>query len=172
MMILTGNQDFQMFSTGDDNYQIISSGNKNYTEFKYAPPDFGVGVYHDKETGIDTYYHLLELDKIVGFIKKEFEPYDRFVNPESGDYGRVNHTVIELDFKVYNKESEPWLRQELNTTKHYYINSENDPKINEIIQGLKDYGFVMSEGTVEECYYNYLGINMFGKFAWELYERK
>ena len=172
MMILTGNQDFQMFSTGDDNYQIISSGNKNYTEFKYAPPDFGVGVYHDKETGIDTYYHLLELDKIVGFIKKEFEPYDRFVNPESGDYGRVNHTVIELDFKVYNKESKPWLRQELNTTKHYYINSENEPKINEIIQGLKDYGFVMSEGTVEECYYNYLGINMFGKFAWELYERK
>ena len=155
MMILTGNQDNQMISTGEDN---------KYTEFKYAPPDFGVGVYHDKETGIDTYYHLLELDKIVGFIKKEFEPYDRFVNPESGDYGRVNHTVIELDFKVYNKE--------LNTTKHYYINSENEPKINEIIQGLKDYGFVMSEGTVEECYYNYLGINMFGKFAWELYERK
>jgi hypothetical protein len=43
---------------------------------------------------------------------------------------------------------------------------------NEIIQGLKDYGFVMSEGTVEECYYNYLGVNMFGKFIWELYERK
>ena len=154
MMISTGNQNNQMFSIGD----------KNYTEFKYAPPDFGVGVYHDKETGIDTYYHLLELDKIVGFIKKEFEPYDRFVNPESGDYGRVNHTVIELDFKVYNKE--------LNTTNNYYINSENEPKINEIIQGLKDYGFVMSEGTVEECYYNYLGINMFGKFAWELYEKK
>ena len=152
-----------MISTGNKSPKI-SSGDKNYTEFKYAPPDFGVGVYHDKETGIDTYYHLLELDKIVGFIKKEFEPYDRFVNPESGDYGRVNHTVIELDFKVYNKE--------LNTTKHYYINSENEPKINEIIQGLKDYGFVMSEGTVEECYYNYLGINMFGKFAWELYERK
>ena len=161
MMILTGKE-----------YQMISSGDKNYTEFKYAPPDFGVGVYHDKETGIDTYYHLLELDKIVGFIKKEFEPYDRFVNPESGDYGRVNHTVIELDFKVYNKESEPWLRQELNTTKHYYINSENEPKINEIIQGLKDYGFVMSEGSVEECYHNYLGVNMFGKFVWELYERK
>ena len=171
-MISTG-EEHQMLSTGKDNYQMtstgnkspkISSGDKNYTEFKYAPPDFGVGVYHDKETGIDTYYHLLELDKIVGFIKKEFEPYDRFVNPESGDYGRVNHTVIELDFKVYNKE--------LNTTKHYYINSENEPKINEIIQGLKDYGFVMSEGTVEECYYNYLGINMFGKFAWEKYERK
>ena len=161
-----------MISTGKDNYQMVSTGDKNYTEFKYAPPDFGVGVYHDKETGIDTYYHLLELDKIVGFIKKEFEPYDRFVNPESGDYGRVNHTVIELDFKVYNKESEPWLRQKLNTTKHYYINSENEPKINEIIQGLKDYGFVMSEGTVEECYYNYLGINMFGKFVWELYEKK
>ena len=154
-----------MILTGKDNYQMILTGNDNkYIEFKYAPSDFGVGVYHDKETGIDTYYHLLELDKIVGFIKKEFEPYDRFVNPESGDYGRVNHTVIELDFKVYNKE--------LNTTKHYYINSENEPKINEIIQGLKDYGFVMSEGTVEECYYNYLGINMFGKFAWELYERK
>ena len=162
-MISTG-EEHQMLSTGKDNYQMVSTGDKNYTEFKYAPSDFGVGVYHDKETGIDTYYHLLELDKIVGFIKKEFEPYDRFVNPESGDYGRVNHTVIELDFKVYNKE--------LNTTKHYYINSENEPKINEIIQGLKDYGFVMSEGTVEECYYNYLGINMFGKFAWELYERK
>ena len=40
---------------------MISTGDKNYTEFKYAPPDFGVGVYHDKETGIDTYYHLLEL---------------------------------------------------------------------------------------------------------------
>ena len=159
-----------MISTGNKSPKI-SSGDKNYTEFKYASPDFGVGVYHDKETGIDTYYHLLELDKIVGFIKKEFKPYDRFI-PESGDYGRVNHTVIELDFKVYNKESEPWLRQELNTTKHYYINSENEPKINEIIQGLKDYGFVMSEGTVEECYYNYLGINMFGKFTWELYERK
>ena len=162
-MISTG-EEHQMLSTGKDNYQMVSTGDKNYTEFKYAPSDFGVGVYHDKETGIDTYYHLLELDKIVGFIKKEFEPYDRFINPESGDYGRVNHTVIELDFKVYNKE--------LNTTKHYYINSENEPKINEIIQGLKDYGFVMSEGTVEECYYNYLGINMFGKFAWELYERK
>ena len=152
-----------MISTGKDNYQMISTGNDKHTEFKYAPPDFGVGVYHDKETGIDTYYHLLALDKIVGFIKNEFAPYDRFVNSESGDYGKVNHTVIELDFKVYNKE--------LNTTKHYYINSENEPKINEIIQGLKDYGFVMSEGTVEECYYNYLGINMFGKFAWELYER-
>ena len=162
MMILTG-KEYQMILTGNKSPKI-SSGDKNYTEFKYAPPDFGVGVYHDKETGIDTYYHLLELDKIIGFIKKEFEPYDRFVNPKSGDYGRVNHTVIELDFKVYNKE--------LNTTKHYYINSENEPKINEIIQGLKDYGFVMSEGTVEECYYNYLGINMFGKFAWELYERK
>ena len=163
MMILTGNDNYQIVSSGDKSPKI-SSGDKNYTEFKYAPPDFGVGVYHDKETGIDTYYHLLELDKIVGFIKKEFEPYNRFVNPKSGDYGRVNHTVIELDFKVYNKE--------LNTTKHYYINSENEPKINEIIQGLKDYGFVMSEGTVEECYYNYLGINMFGKFTWELYERK
>ena len=163
-----------MILTGKE-HQMISSGDKNYTEFKYAPPDFGVGVYHDKETGIDTYYHLLELDKIVGFIKKEFEPYDRFVNPESGDYGRVNHTVIELDFKVYNKESEPWLRQELNTTKHYYINSENEPKINEIIQGLKDYGFVMSESTIEEGYGNeYLseGNRVLGKYIYEKYERK
>ena len=152
-----------MISTGNKSPKI-SSGDKNYTEFKYAPPDFGVGVYHDKETGIDTYYHLLELDKIVGFIKKEFEPYDRFVNPESGDYGRVNHTVIELDFKVYNKE--------LNTTNNYYINSVDEPRLEEMIQGLKDYGFTMSEGTVEECYYNYLGINMFGKFVWELYEKK
>ena len=158
MMISTGNQDSQMFSTGEDN---------KYIEFKYAPSDFEIGVYHDKETGIDTYYHLLELDKIVGFIKKEFEPYDRFVNPESGDYGRVNHTVIELDFKVYNKE--------LNTTKHYYINSENEPKINEIIQGLKDYGFVMSEGRVEEGYGNeYLseGNRVLGKYIYEKYERK
>ena len=153
-----------MISTGDKSPKISTGEDNKYIEFKYAPSDFEIGVYHDKETKTDTYYHLLELDKIVGFIKKEFEPYDRFVNPESGDYGRVNHTVIELDFKVYNKE--------LNTTKHYYINSENEPKINEIIQGLKDYGFVMSEGSVEECYYNYLGINMFGKFAWELYEKK
>ena len=94
-MISTGNQDSQMFSTGKDN---------KYIEFKYAPSDFEIGVYHNKETKTDTYYHLLNLNKIVGFIKKEFEPYDRFVNPESGDYGRVNHTVIELDFKVYNKE--------------------------------------------------------------------
>ena len=132
-----------MFSTGKDN---------KYIEFKYAPSDFKIGVYHNKETKTDTYYHLLELDKIVGFIKKEFTPYNE------------NKTVIEVELKVYNKE--------LNTTNNYYINSENEPKINEIIQGLKDYGFVMSEGTVEECYYNYLGINMFGKFAWELYERK
>lgn len=153
---------------------MISTGNdkKDYTEFKYTPSDFKVGVYHDfkvgvyhnKEIGIDTYYHLLALDKIVSFVKKEFEPYDKVTYFENSDYGRINHSFIEVDFKVYNKK--------LNTTKHYYINSENEPKINEIIQGLKDYGFVMSEGTVEECYYNYLGINMFGKFAWEKYERK
>ena len=131
---------------------MILTGDKNYTEFKYAPPDFGVGVYHDKETGIDTYYHLLELDKIVGFIKKEFTPYNE------------NKTVIEVELKVYNKE--------LNTTNNYYINSVDEPRLEEMIQGLKDYGFTMSEGSVEECYYNYLGINMFGKFAWELYERK
>lgn len=148
-----------MISTGENNYQ-----NKNYTEFKYTIPDFGAGVYHDKETGMDTYYHLLELDKIVGFIKKEFKPYDRFVNSENGDYGRVNHTIIELDLKVYNKE--------LNTTNHYYINSENESRVDEIIQCLKDYGFTMSESSVEECYYNYLGVNMFGKFIWELYEKK
>lgn len=147
-----------MISTGNE------SLNKDYTEFKYVPSDITIGTYYDKEIGKYDYYNLLNLGNVVSVTKKEFEPYDRFVNPESGDYGRVNHTVIELDFKVYNKE--------LNTTKHYYINSENEPKINEIIQGLKDYGFVMSEGTVEECYYNYLGINMFGKFAWELYGRK
>ena len=142
-----------MISTGKNNYQMVSTGEDNkYIEFKYAPSDFEIGVYHDKETGIDTYYHLLELDKIVGFIKKEFLPYDK------------NQTLIEVELKVYNKE--------LNTTRHYYINSENEPKINEIIQGLKDYGFVMSEGTVEECYYNYLGINMFGKYICEKYEKK
>ena len=141
MMILTG-----------DKSPKISTGNDKYTEFKYAPPDFGLGVYHDKETGIDTYYHLLELDKIVGFIKKEFEPYNE------------NKTVIEVELKVYNKE--------LNTTNNYYINSVNEPRLEEMIQGLKDYGFTMSEGSVEECYYNYLGINMFGKFVWEKYERK
>ena len=158
-----------MISTGNE------SLNKDYTEFKYVPSDFKVGIYHNKEIGIDFYYHLLKLDKVVSFVKKEFEPYDRFVNPESGDYGRVNHTVIELDFKVYNKESEPWLRQELNTTKHYYINSENEPKINEIIQGLKDYGFVMSEGRVEEGYGNeYLseGNRVLGKYIYEKYEKK
>ena len=142
-----------MISTGDDNYQIVSSGEDNkYIEFKYAPSDFEIGVYHNKETGIDTYYHLLELDKIVGFIKKEFEPYNE------------NKTVIEVELKVYNKE--------LNTTNNYYINSVNEPRLEEMIQGLKDYGFAMSEGSVEECYYNYLGVNMFGKFVWELYERK
>lgn len=166
-----------MISTGDKSPKILTGENKenkkNYTEFKYTPSDFKVGVYyadfkvgvyHNKEIGIDTYYHLLELDKLVSFVKKEFEPYDKVTYFENSDYGRINHSFIELDFKVYNKK--------LNTTRHYYINSENEPKINEIIQGLKDYGFVMSEGTVEECYYNYLGINMFGKFIWEKYEKK
>lgn len=162
-----------MISTGDKSPKI-STGNdkKDYTEFKYTPSDFKVGVYHDfkvgvyhnKEIGIDTYYYLLALDKIVSFVKKEFEPYDKVTYFENSDYGRINHSFIEVDFKVYNKE--------LNTIRHYYINSESEPKINEIIQGLKDYGFVMSEGIVEECYYNYLGINMFGKFVWEKYERK
>ena len=142
-----------MISTGNDNYQKFSTGEDNkYIEFKYAPSDFEIGVYHNKETGIDTYYHLLELDKIVGFIKKEFEPYNE------------NKTVIEVELKVYNKE--------LNTTNNYYINSVNEPRLEEMIQGLKDYGFTMSEGSVEECYYNYLGVNMFGKFVWEMYERK
>lgn len=140
-----------MILTGDKSPKI-STGNDKYTEFKYAPPDFGVEVYHDKETGMDTYYHLLELDKIVGFIKKEFLPYDK------------NQTLIEVELKVYNKK--------LNATNNYYINSVDEPRLEEMIQSLKDYGFTMSEGTVEECYYNYLGVNMFGKFIWELYERK
>ena len=144
-----------MISTGDDN---------KYIEFKYAPSDFKIGVYHNKETKTDTYYHLLNLNKIISFIKKEFTPYDE------------NKTVIEVELKVYNKEynkeSEPWLRQELNITNNYYINSVDEPRLEEIIQVLKDYGFTMSEGLVEECYYNYLGVNMFGKFTWELYERK
>ena len=38
MMISTGNQDFQKFSTGKDNKHI---------EFKYAPSDFKIGVYHN-----------------------------------------------------------------------------------------------------------------------------
>ena len=38
-----------MISTGDDN---------KYIEFKYAPSDFEIGVYHDKETKTDTYYRL------------------------------------------------------------------------------------------------------------------
>ena len=143
MMILTGNQDNQKFSTGEDN---------KYIEFKYAPSDFKIGVYHNKETKTDTYYHLLNLNKIISFIKKEFLPYDK------------NQTLIEVELKVYNKE--------LNTTNNYYINSVNEPRLEEMIQGLKDYGFTMSEGSVEECYYNYLGVNMFGKFVWELYERK
>ena len=142
-MISTGNQDSQMFSTGEDN---------KYIEFKYAPSDFKIGVYHNKETKTDTYYHLLDLNKIISFIKKEFTPYDE------------NKTVIEVELKVYNKE--------LNTTNNYYINSVDEPRLEEMIQSLKDYGFTMSEGLVEECYYNYLGVNMFGKFIWELYEKK
>ena len=132
-----------MFSTGEDN---------KYIEFKYAPSDFKIGVYHNKETKTDTYYHLLDLNKIISFIKKEFTPYDE------------NKTVIEVELKVYNKE--------LNTTNNYYINSVDEPRLEEMIQSLKDYGFTMSEGLVEECYYNYLGVNMFGKFIWEKYERK
>ena len=150
-MISTGNQDNQMLSTGDEN---------KYIEFKYAPSDFEIGVYHNKETKTDTYYHLLNLNKIISFIKKEFQPYDK------------NQTLIEVELKVYNKESEPWLRQESNTINNYYINSVDEPRLEEMIQSLKDYGFVMSEGTVEECYYNYLGTNLFGKFIWELYKRK
>ena len=143
-MISIGNQDSQMFSTGKDN---------KYIEFKYAPSDFEIGVYHNKETKTDTYYHLLNLNKIISFIKKEFIPYDE------------NKTaIVELDLKVYNKE--------FNITNNYYINSVDEPRLEEMIQGLKDYGFTMSEGSIEECYYNYLGINMFGKFIWEKYERK
>ena len=142
-----------MISTGKDNYQKFSTGEDNkYIEFKYVPSDFEIGVYHNKETKTDTYYHLLNLNKIISFIKKEFTPYDK------------NKTVIEIELKVYNKE--------LNATNNYYINSVDEPRLEEMIQGLKDYGFTMSEGSVEECYYNYLGVNMFGKFAWELYERK
>ena len=142
MKTLTGNQDSQMILTGD-----------NYTEFKYAPSDFEIGVYHNKETKTDTYYHLLELDKIVGFIKKEFTPYDE---------NKI--AIVELNLKVYNKE--------FNITNNYYINSVDEPRLEEMIQSLKDYGFTMSEGSVEECYYNYLGVNMFGKFIWEKYKKK
>ena len=150
-MLSTGNQDSQMFSTGKDN---------KYIEFKYAPSDFEIGVYHNKETKTDTYYHLLNLNKIISFIKKEFTPYDK------------NKIVIEIELKVYNKE--------LNTTNNYYINSVDEPRLEEMVQSLKDYGFTMSEGSVEECYYNYLGTNrslgyaknLFGKFIWEKYERK
>ena len=142
-----------MISTGKDNYQMVSIGEDNkYIEFKFVPSDFEIGVYHNKETKTDTYYHLLNLNKIISFIKKEFLPYDK------------NQTLIEVELKVYNKE--------LNATNNYYINSVDEPRLEEMIQGLKDYGFTMSEGTVEECYYNYLGVNMFGKFIWELYERK
>ena len=146
MMISTGNDNYQ-------NYQMILTGEDNkYIEFKYAPSDFEIGVYHNKETKTDTYYHLLNLNKIISFIKKEFTPYDK------------NKTVIEIELKVYNKE--------LNTTNNYYINSVDEPRLEEMIQSLKDYDFVMSEGSVEECYYNYLGTNLFGKFIWEKYERK
>ena len=142
-----------MILTGKDNYQMVSTGEDNkYIEFKYAPSDFEIGVYHNKETKTDTYYRLLDLNKIISFIKKEFTPYDE------------NKTVIEVELKVYNKE--------LNTTNNYYINSIDEPRLEEMIRSLKDYGFTMSVGTVEECYYNYLGVNIFGKFIWELYERK
>ena len=161
-MILTGNDNYQKYSTGNQDNQMISIGEDNkYIEFKYAPSDFEIGVYHNKETKTDTYYHLLNLNKIISFIKKEFQPYEE------------NKTaIVELNLRVYNKESEPWLRQKSNTINNYYINSVDEPRLEEMIQGLKDYGFTMSEGTVEECYYNYLGVNMFGKFIWELYERK
>ena len=143
MMISTGEKDSQMISTSEDN---------KYIEFKYAPSDFKIGVYHNKETKTDTYYRLLDLNKIVSFIKKEFQPYDE------------NKSIIELALEVYNKE--------LVTTRKYYINSVDEPRLEEMIQSLKDYGFTMSEGSIEECYYNYLGVNMFGKFIWEKYERK
>ena len=152
-MISTGNQDSQMFSTGNQDNQMISTGEDNkYIEFKYVPSDFEIGVYHNKETKTDTYYHLLNLNKIISFIKKEFQPYDE------------NKSIIELALEVYNKE--------LVTTRKYYINSVDEPRLEEMIQSLKDYGFTMSEGSVEECYYNDLGVNMFGKFIWEKYERK
>ena len=141
-----------MISTGNKSPKISTGEDNKYIEFKYAPSDFEIGVYHNKETKTDTYYHLLNLNKIISFIKKEFTPYDK------------NKTVIEIELKVYNKE--------LNTTNNYYINSVSEPKLEEMIQGLKDYGFTMSEGSVEECYYNYLGTNLFGKFIWEKYERK
>ena len=169
MMISTGNDNYQKFSNGNQDCQMFSTGKDNkYIEFKYAPSDFEIGVYHNKETKTDTYYHLLDLNKIVSFIKKEFTPYDK------------NQTLIEVELKVYNKESEPWLRQKLNTTNNYYINSVDEPRLEEMIQGLKDYGFTMSEGSVEEFYYNYLGTNrslgyaknLFGECIWELYEKK
>ena len=143
-----------MISTGNDNYQKFSTGEDNkYIEFKYAPSDFKIGVYHNKEIKTNTYYHLLNLNKIISFIKKEFTPYDE------------NKTaIVELNLKVYNKE--------FNITNNYYINSVDEPRLEEMIQGLKDYGFTMSEGSVEECYYNYLGTNLFGKFIWEKYKKK
>ena len=65
MMILTG-EEHQMLSTGDKDSQMISTGEDNkYIEFKYAPSDFEIGVYHNKETKTDTYYRLLDLNKIV-----------------------------------------------------------------------------------------------------------
>ena len=58
-----------MISTGKDNYQKFSTGEDNkYIEFKYVPSDFEIGVYHNKETKTDTYYHLLNLNKIISFI--------------------------------------------------------------------------------------------------------
>ena len=153
-MISTGNDNYQKFLTGNQDSQMFSTGKDNkYIEFKYAPSDFEIGVYHNKETKTDTYYHLLNLNKIISFIKKEFTPYDE------------NKTaIVELNLKVYNKE--------FNITNNYYINSVDEPRLEEMIQGLKDYGFTMSEGSVEECYYNYLGTNLFGKFIWEKYKKK
>lgn len=154
MMISTGNDNYQKFLTGNQDSQMFSTGKDNkYIEFKYAPSDFEIGVYHNKEIKTDTYYHLLNLNKIISFIKKEFTPYDE------------NKTaIVELNLKVYNKE--------FNITNNYYINSVDEPRLEEMIQGLKDYGFTMSEGSVEECYYNYLGTNLFGKFIWEKYKKK
>lgn len=150
MKILTGNKD-----------------KKDYTEFKYVPSDITIGTYYDKETGEDIYYNLLNLSNVISVTKKEFRPYNKVTCFENSDYGRINHSFIELDFKTYNKE--------LGTINHYCINPESETKCQEIIQSLKDIGFVMSEGRVKVDYGNeYLSEcnKVLGKYIYEKYERK
>ena len=105
-------------------------------------------------------------NKLIYAIKRSFEPYNKVYIPENLEYGRINHSYTEIELKCYNPNTEK--------TNCYYVTSENNDKINDIIQSIKDMGYVMTEGRVEEGYGNeYLGENkVLGKYIYEKYERK